>query len=81
MNSDNLSTKVEDGADNAKLFEQSEFANETGAAIHLAPNCNGILRRFGLFAEKIGANDMLGVGRELLRQTKVSPSIREHNAD
>ncbi|KAK4986152.1 hypothetical protein LTR50_005524 [Elasticomyces elasticus] len=42
------------------LFEQSRFANETGAAIHLAPNCNGILRRLGLFAEDIGGNLMLG---------------------
>ncbi|KAK2736756.1 hypothetical protein FQN55_001518 [Onygenales sp. PD_40] len=38
------------------VFEQSKFANETGAAIHLAPNCNGILRRFGIYAESIGAN-------------------------
>jgi 2-polyprenyl-6-methoxyphenol hydroxylase-like FAD-dependent oxidoreductase len=53
-------------ANKKQIFEQSEFANETGAAIHLAPNCNGILRRLGLFAEKIGANDMRGVCRELL---------------
>jgi len=45
-----------------QLFEQSRFANETGAAIHLAPNCNGILRRLGLYAENIGGNVMLGVG-------------------
>ncbi len=41
-----------------QLYEQSKFANETGAAIHLAPNCNGILRRYGIFAEAIGAVDM-----------------------
>ncbi|KAL1957498.1 hypothetical protein VTO42DRAFT_5961 [Malbranchea cinnamomea] len=38
------------------VFERSKFANETGAAIHLAPNCNGILRRLGIYAETFGAN-------------------------
>lgn len=38
------------------LLEQSRFANEVGAAMHLAPNANGLLRRVGLFAEEIGAN-------------------------
>ncbi|KAK2798504.1 hypothetical protein FQN51_007658 [Onygenales sp. PD_10] len=38
------------------IFEQSRFANEIGAAIHLAPNCNGILRRLGIYAEDFGAN-------------------------
>lgn len=40
------------------LFEQSRFANELGAAVHLAPNANGLLRRIGLYAENIGANLM-----------------------
>lgn len=40
------------------LLEQSRFANEVGAAMHLAPNCNGLLRRIGLRAEDIGANEM-----------------------
>lgn len=40
------------------LLEQSRFANEIGAAMHLAPNCNGLLRRIGLRAEDIGANAM-----------------------
>ncbi|EED24415.1 salicylate hydroxylase, putative [Talaromyces stipitatus ATCC 10500] len=39
-----------------QIFEQSRFATETGAALHLAPNANGILRRLGLFAEEFGAN-------------------------
>lgn len=39
-----------------QIFEQSRFANETGAAIHLAPNCNGLLRKLGLKGEDIGAN-------------------------
>lgn len=41
-----------------QLFEQSQFASELGAAIHLAPNANGILRRLGVFPEKFGANPM-----------------------
>lgn len=39
-----------------QIFEQSRFATETGAALHLAPNANGILRRLGLFSEDFGAN-------------------------
>lgn len=37
------------------LLEQSRFANELGAAVHLAPNANGLLRRMGLIAENHGA--------------------------
>ncbi|KAF2632873.1 FAD/NAD(P)-binding domain-containing protein [Macroventuria anomochaeta] len=37
------------------LLEQSRFANELGAAVHLAPNANGLLRRMGLSPEKLGA--------------------------
>ncbi|QKX64611.1 uncharacterized protein TRUGW13939_11786 [Talaromyces rugulosus] len=40
------------------VFEQSRLATEMGAAMHLAPNANGILRRLGLFAENFGANLM-----------------------
>ncbi|KAF2966909.1 hypothetical protein GQX73_g6652 [Xylaria multiplex] len=40
------------------VLEQSRFANETGAAIHLAPNSNGLLRRLGIYAEEINANLM-----------------------
>lgn len=39
------------------VYEQSRFANETGAAVHLAPNSNGVLRRWGMFAEEFGAVD------------------------
>lgn len=38
-----------------QLYEQSRFANETGAAVHLAPNSNGVLRRWGIYAEEFGA--------------------------
>lgn len=41
-----------------QIFEQSQLATETGAAIHLAPNANGLLRRLGIFAEQFGANLM-----------------------
>lgn len=37
------------------LLEQSRFANELGAAVHLAPNANGLLRRIGLKPEDRGA--------------------------
>ena len=40
-----------------EIYEQSRLAQETGAAIHLAPNCNGLLRRIGLIPEDIGANE------------------------
>lgn len=40
------------------VLEQWDGANETGAAVHLAPNANGILRRLGLYAETFGANGM-----------------------
>lgn len=43
------------------IYEQSRLAQETGAAIHLAPNANGLLRRFGLYAEEIGAVECRGV--------------------
>ncbi|KAH6844537.1 hypothetical protein B0I37DRAFT_398203 [Chaetomium sp. MPI-CAGE-AT-0009] len=43
------------------LFERSQLAQETGAAIHLAPNCHSILRRFGVFPEVFGANPVHGV--------------------
>ncbi|KAJ5953536.1 hypothetical protein N7454_000432 [Penicillium verhagenii] len=48
-----------------EIFERSRFANEIGAAIHLSPNANGILRRLGIDATKFGA-----VETELLREYK-----------
>ncbi|KAH7406223.1 hypothetical protein DE146DRAFT_436637 [Phaeosphaeria sp. MPI-PUGE-AT-0046c] len=53
------------------LLEQSRFANELGAAVHLAPNANGLLRRMGYIPEKHGAvhckrlSQWLPNGREL----------------
>ncbi|KAK8163251.1 hypothetical protein BC567DRAFT_200667 [Phyllosticta citribraziliensis] len=37
------------------VFEQSSFANELGAAVHIAPNTNGVLRRIGIKADEFGA--------------------------
>jgi len=39
-----------------EIYESSRFATETGAAIHLPPNVNGLLRRFGMVPEDHGAN-------------------------
>jgi hypothetical protein len=41
-----------------QIFEQSQFASELGAAVHLAPNANGILKRLGVHAEAFGSNPM-----------------------
>lgn len=38
-----------------QVFERSRFANEIGAAIHLSPNANGVLKRLGVDAEQFGA--------------------------
>ncbi|KAF2673842.1 FAD/NAD(P)-binding domain-containing protein [Microthyrium microscopicum] len=38
------------------LFEKTEDAKEVGAAMHLVPNCNGLLRRLGIRPETFGAN-------------------------
>ncbi|OQE07275.1 hypothetical protein PENVUL_c014G01135 [Penicillium vulpinum] len=38
-----------------ELFERSQFANEVGAAIHLTPNANGLLKRIGVNASQYGA--------------------------
>ncbi|KFY17055.1 hypothetical protein V492_00915 [Pseudogymnoascus sp. VKM F-4246] len=38
------------------IFESSKFASETGAAIHIPSNANGLLRRMGMIPEDHGAN-------------------------
>ncbi|KAI0540031.1 hypothetical protein GGR58DRAFT_512043 [Xylaria digitata] len=43
-----------------ELYEQSKSVAEIGAAIHLAPNSNGILRRWGILAETFGGNNADG---------------------
>ncbi|KAF1971864.1 FAD binding domain-containing protein [Bimuria novae-zelandiae CBS 107.79] len=37
------------------LLEQSRFANELGAAVHMAPNATGLLLRMGINLEDLGA--------------------------
>lgn len=44
------------------IFEQSSFAREAGAAVHIAPNANGVLKRLGIRTEDIEANKMEKVG-------------------
>ncbi|KAH9204712.1 hypothetical protein DL95DRAFT_430280 [Leptodontidium sp. 2 PMI_412] len=39
-----------------KIFESSRFASETGAAIHIPSNVNGLLRRMGIVLEDYDAN-------------------------
>ncbi|KAF2003492.1 FAD/NAD(P)-binding domain-containing protein [Amniculicola lignicola CBS 123094] len=56
------------------VLEQSRFANELGAAVHLAPNANGLLRRMGLFAEEGGANPTLAM-TQFLPDGKVMFSV------
>ncbi|GAM86966.1 hypothetical protein ANO11243_049870 [Dothideomycetidae sp. 11243] len=41
-----------------QIFEQSKFAREAGAAVHVAPNAHGILKRLGIDLDVLGANKM-----------------------
>ncbi|KAM0272552.1 hypothetical protein ACHAQH_008688 [Verticillium albo-atrum] len=43
------------------LLERSGSNSDVGAAIHLAPNCHGILKQVGIFPEKFGANPVNGI--------------------
>ncbi|KAL1865425.1 hypothetical protein VTK73DRAFT_5255 [Phialemonium thermophilum] len=43
------------------LFERSQLCQEVGSAVHLAPNCVGLLRRLGIEPETFGANRMRGL--------------------
>ncbi|KXJ85365.1 hypothetical protein Micbo1qcDRAFT_154287 [Microdochium bolleyi] len=43
------------------IFERSQLAQETSAAVHIPPNAYGLLKRFGLVPEDIGANPIRGV--------------------
>lgn len=52
---------------NVRIFEQSKLAQETGAAIHLAPNANGLFKRMGLNVEDIGGVECVGVVEYLPR--------------
>jgi glycine/D-amino acid oxidase-like deaminating enzyme len=72
-----------------QLLEQSRFNQELGAAVHLAPNANGVLRRLGIYAEDFGANDMnevrdprpLGVGWCLIIPSSQNTRQMAHMSD
>jgi len=38
-----------------EIFEQSRFANEVGAAIHMTPNATGVLKQIGVDPRDSGA--------------------------
>lgn len=65
-----------------QLFEQSRLASETAAAVHLSPNANGVLRRWGIFAETFGAVEIQrlqerdAAGR-ILKDVDVSTSVKQ----
>lgn len=65
---------------NVTILETSKFSNETGAAIHIAPNCSGLLQRMGLYIEKVGGNAMNGVAMFLPSGKKIMHvDMRESN--
>ncbi|PSK48602.1 Ubiquinone biosynthesis monooxygenase COQ6, mitochondrial [Elsinoe australis] len=65
---------------NVTILETSKFSNETGAAIHIAPNCSGLLQRMGLYIEKVGGNAMNGVAMFLPNGKKIMHAdMRESN--
>ena len=64
-----------------ELFERSRFANEVGAAIHLSPNANGVLRKLGIDATEFGAveAELVGDPRSVRTVLKlISPASRIH---
>ncbi|EEU46023.1 uncharacterized protein NECHADRAFT_92755 [Fusarium vanettenii 77-13-4] len=67
------------------LYEKSSFAVELGAGIHLTPNGNGILRRWGIFAEEFGGTllnrrfEFHYNGEPILDEDLTKPNLRwEH---
>ena len=48
-----------------EVYEQSRFANEIGAAIHVTPNATGILKQIGLDPRDSGAVPIIQVRRKL----------------
>jgi len=43
------------------VLERSRFANEVGAALHIAPNSHGLLKRIGIYADHINGTLMRSV--------------------
>ena len=48
---------------NVTLLEKSSTHQEVGAAIHLGPNCSGILQGLGFQPERVGANLYMGMAQ------------------
>ncbi|KAK5047454.1 hypothetical protein LTR84_006550 [Exophiala bonariae] len=65
-----------------QVFEQSQLAEEAGAAIHMSPNANGILLSLGVNVEERGATKLLqtryhnAYGTLLSRDDNEANSIR-----
>lgn len=65
-----------------QLYEKSSFAVELGAGIHLTPNGNGILRRWGIFAEEFGGTllnrrfEFHYNGEPILDEDLTTPNLR-----
>lgn len=41
-----------------KIFEQSSFAKELGAAVHIPPNAHGLVKKMGVDPAATGANEV-----------------------
>ena len=65
---------------NVTLLEKSSTHQEAGAAIHLGPNCSGILHRLGFRPYEVGANLFTGMAQYNGKGgTKMKMDLRETN--
>ncbi|KAK7899774.1 hypothetical protein LTR67_003519 [Exophiala xenobiotica] len=55
------------------IYEQSQFATELGAAMHVAPNAHGVLKRLGVDVAATGAN----LTRKLTEYTSTGELLRD----
>lgn len=60
-----------------KLYEQSRFARELGAAVHMAPNAHGLFRRLGIDLTSTGANEVESVSIRGDRQQTYAAILTE----
>ncbi|EXA30902.1 hypothetical protein FOVG_17778 [Fusarium oxysporum f. sp. pisi HDV247] len=62
------------------VFERSALAQETGAAMHLAPNCHGLLQKYDIFPETFGANKNNGIIEfDHEGNLRISKDLRDEN--
>ncbi|KAF4341191.1 salicylate 1-monooxygenase [Fusarium beomiforme] len=74
-------TGLRDEGHKVTVFERSALAQETGAAMHIAPNCHGLLQRFNIFPEKLGANKTNGVVEfDHKGNVRMSKDLRQDNS-